>query len=96
MAVEEYRCDQEDCHFITRSKLQRKEHSLSHSKDKQTCELCSKDFASLRSLKVHEGRIHSKKKNVESSEAESVPEIDQDQKEDFAANREGLATMELR
>ena len=84
MAVEEYRCDQEDCHFITRSKLQRKEHSLSHSKDKQTCELCSKDFASLRSLKVHEGRIHSKKKNVESSEAESVPEIDQDQKEDFA------------
>lgn len=84
MAVEEYRCDQEDCHFMTRSKLQRKEHSLSHSKDKQTCQLCSKDFASVRSLKVHEGRIHSKKKTVEGSKVVPVPEIDQDQIEDFA------------
>ena len=80
MGLEEYRCDEEDCNFLTRSKVQRKEHSLSHSKDKQTCQLCRKDFATVRSLKVHEGRIHAKKKDVEG--AESVPEIDQN--EDFA------------
>ena len=70
MALEEYRCDHVDCDFTSSSKLQRKDHSLSHSKDKQTCDLCGKDFASLRSLAVHRGKTHMKKNDVD-----TVPEV---------------------
>ena len=70
MAREEYRCDHEDCDFASTSKLQWKVHSLSHSKDKQTCDLCGKDFASLRSLAVHRGKTHMKKNDVD-----TVPEV---------------------
>ena len=68
MGPDELRCDEEDCDFIASTKVQRKGHSLSHSKDKITCGECGKDFAGLRSLRVHEGRIH-KKKDVNSAES---------------------------
>ena len=71
MGPDELRCDEEDCDFIASTKVQRKGHSLSHSKDKITCGECGKDFAGLRSLRVHEGRIH-KKKDVNSAESAHV------------------------
>jgi len=64
MVLEEFRCDHEDCDVITTTKVQRKEHQLFHSKDKQTCGECGKDFASSRSLNIHLGRIHQKGKKV--------------------------------
>ena len=68
MGTDELRCDEEDCDFVAKSKARLKEHSFSHLKDKQTCGECGKDFAGVRSLRVHEGRIH-KKKDVNSTES---------------------------
>ena len=72
---DETRCDEEDCDFIATTKAQWKGHSLSHSKDKATCEECGKDFAGQRSLRVHEGRIH-KKKNVDSAESGQSSQVE--------------------
>ena len=76
MGPDELRCEEEDCDFIAKTKAKLKEHSLSHSKEKQTCGECGKDFAGLRSLRVHEGRIH-KKKDVESTESAQNPQVEE-------------------
>lgn len=74
MVLEEYRCDQVDCDVITKTKQQRKDHQLSHNKDKKTCEECGKDFNSQRSLNIHQGRIHPKGKDETVSASAPVPE----------------------
>ena len=76
MGPDELRCEEEDCDFIAKTKAKLKEHSLSHSKEKQTCGECGKEFAGLRSLRVHEGRIH-KKKDVESTESAQNPQVEE-------------------
>ena len=75
MGPDELRCEEEDCDFIANTKAKWKEHCLSHSKEKQTCGECGKDFAGLRSLRVHEGRIH-KKKDVDSAEPGQNPQVE--------------------
>ena len=49
-------CD--SCEHVSNSKASMKKHSISHSKDLQTCSECDQQFATSKGLLLHKARLH--------------------------------------
>ena len=64
-------CD--SCEYVSNSKASMKKHSISHSKDLQTCSECDQQFATSKGLLLHKARLH--KTTVGTEALEQVLEV---------------------